>query len=321
MEDTGRTMPLKRAGAALAAGGGSAWRSLLRLVAVLIPLSLVLGGLDCLGAFGFLDRLLGPVTAFVGLPGSAIIVLLASALIDVYAGAAAVVFLSIDYRSAVILAAMCLAIHGLVRETAAMRKTGSSGTKMVLLRLAFGLGAGWGIHLILPPGYGFKPFSVALGLSSLPPVQALGAWAGRVCPVSLKIAVVVFAVGALRIILAEFRGLDFLAKVLAPFMRFLGLDPVDALYWNAANAVGYLYCAGLVTGDIESGRIKRQDGDLFNHNALLCHSLVEETAFFMLLGLPLFWLVIPRLVMSAGLTWMERFRRRVVRRSFRAGVA
>lgn len=74
-------------------------------------------------------------------------------------------------------------------------------------------------------------------------------------------------------------------------------------------------------GQKRGGSIKRQDGDLFNHNALLCHSLVEETAFFMLLGLPLFWLVIPRLVMSAGLTWMERFRRRVVRRSFRAGVA
>lgn len=154
-----------------------------------------------------------------------------------------------------------------------------------------------------------------------PVARIPGAWGLRAGALSLDIALVVLAVGALRIVLAEFGGLLFLSRILAPFMRFLGLGPADSLYWVAANVAGYPYCAGLLAGDIESGKIKRQDGDLFNHNALCCHALVEDTAFFMILGLPLFWLVIPRLVMATALTWIERIRRRYVRRSFRAGVA
>jgi len=321
MEDNGRSGPLRRAGAALASGGKAAARSLLRLVAILLPLTVAMGLLDWCGAIRLLDRFLGPVTAIFGLPGSSVLALAAAAFIDIYAGVAAMAFLSLDMRAAVILAVICLVSHSLIAETAAMKKSGSSATKMVLLRLVCSLVAGWSTHLLLAPGFGEAAFSVALGLGMAPLARIPGAWAARSGALSLDIAIIVMAVGALRIILEEFGGMTFLSRVLAPFMRFLGLDPSDSLYWVSANVAGYPYCAGLLTGDIESGKIKRQDGDLFNHNALFCHALIEDTAFFMVLGLPMFWLVIPRLVMATALTWIERIRRRYVRRSFRAGVA
>jgi hypothetical protein len=321
MEENGRSGPLRRAGAALAGGGKAALRSLLRLAAILLPLTVAMGLLDWCGAIRFLDRFLGPVTGFFGLPGSSVLALAAAAFVDIYAGVLVMAFLSLDMRAAVILAVICLAAHSLIAETAAMKKSGSSATKMVLLRLVCGLAAGWGTHLILAPGFGEAAFSTALGLGVTPLPRIPGAWGLRAGALSLDIVLVVMAVGALRILLGEFGGMTFLSRVLAPFMRFLGLDPTDSLYWVSANVAGYPYCAGLLTGDIESGKIKRQDGDLFNHNALFCHALVEDTAFFMVLGLPLFWLVIPRLVMATALTWIERIRRRYVRRSFRAGVA
>ena len=321
MEENGRSSPLRRAGAALAGGGKAAVRSLLRLVAILLPLTAAMGLLDWCGAIRFLDRFLGPVTGFLGLPGSSVLALLAAAFIDSYAGVVAMAFLSLDMRAAVILAVICLASHSLIAETAAMKKSGSSATKMILLRLVFGLAAGWVTHLMLAPGFGEAAFSTALGLGVTPVVRIHGAWGLRAGALSFDVAAIVMAVGALRIVLGEFGGLAFLSRVLAPFMRFLGLGPTDSLYWVSANVAGYPYCAGLLTGDIESGKIKRQDGDLFNHNALFCHALVEDTAFFMVLGLPMFWLVIPRLVMATALTWIERIRRHYVRRSFRAGVA
>jgi len=321
MEENGRSGPLKRAGAALAGGGKAAVHSLLRLAVILLPLTVAMGLLDWCGAIRLLDRFFGPATAFFGLPGSSVLALVAAAFIDIYAGVAVMAFLSLDMRAAVILAVICLASHSLIAETAAMKKSGSSATKMVLLRLVFGLAAGWGTHLVLAPGFGETAFSVALGLGVTPVARIAGAWGLRAAALSLDIAIIVMAVGALRIVLEEFGGMTFLSRILAPFMRFVGLDPADSLYWVSANVAGYPYCAGLLTGDIESGKIKRQDGDLFNHNALFCHALVEDTAFFMVLGLPMFWLVIPRLVMATVLTWIERIRRRYVRRSFRAGVA
>ena len=103
-------------------------------------------------------------------------------------------------------------------------------------------------------------------------------------------------------------------------MRFLGPPAKASFLWIVINVVGYAYGAGIVVAEIESGRMKPQDGDLFNHHAAVCHSLLEDTALFLALGLPLFWLTLPRLAMAAVVVWAERARRHYFRRSFRAGI-
>jgi spore maturation protein SpmB len=305
----------------VAKGSKSAVTSLLHLAKVLLPLAVAMGLLDWLGVLAFLDGNLSPLTSWLGLPGSAILAVAAAMLMDVYTAIAVAVFLGMDLRAATILAAFCLTSHNLVTETAAMRRSGSSGTKMVLLRLACALGMGWLYSLILPRGLSSWAFSAPLGLAGFQLSGAIAAWALRSGVIGLKIALVVLAVGAFKLVIQEFKGMEILARILAPFMKFLGLPAAFAPYWVAANAAGYAYSAGLVSGDIVSGRIKRQEGDLFNHGAALCHALVEDTALFMVVGLSLFWLVVPRLALATAITWVERIRRHYFRRSFRAGVA
>jgi hypothetical protein len=65
--------------------------------------------------------------------------------------------------------------------------------------------------------------------------------------------------------------------------------------------------------------MKRQDADLFNHHAAVCHSLVEDSALYAMVGIPLVWITLPRLALAVAVTWLERLRRRIVLHSFKAG--
>ena len=65
--------------------------------------------------------------------------------------------------------------------------------------------------------------------------------------------------------------------------------------------------------------MKPQEADLFNHHAAVCHSLMEDTVLFLAIGVPLFWITLPRLVLALLAVWLERARRRIFRRSFRVG--
>jgi hypothetical protein len=65
--------------------------------------------------------------------------------------------------------------------------------------------------------------------------------------------------------------------------------------------------------------MKRQEADLFNHHAAVSHSLLEDTILYAALGIPVFWLTVPRLAMAILVVWAERLRRTAFRRSFRVG--
>lgn len=288
-----------------------------------MALSALLTGL--LGRFGLIDALSsladGPLAPF-GLPGKALLVLVAAAFLDLYAALAVGAVLFLDLREATILAVMCLAAHDLPRETRAMRRSGSSGTKMILLRFAGAAIVGWALDFLLPSRLSRSPLS--LGLLALPSagelLPALGAWAPRAGLLLAAAAAFVLVLGVVERLFAAFRGVELLARFSAPAMRFFGLPRRDAALFASANALGYGYAAGLAAAEIEDGRIKQRDGDLFNHHAAASHSLIEETLLLAFAGLPVFWLLVPRLAGAAVLVWAERARRHYFRRSFRAGI-
>jgi hypothetical protein len=71
--------------------------------------------------------------------------------------------------------------------------------------------------------------------------------------------------------------------------------------------------------EIEEGRLSKFDSDLLNHNAAICHSLLEDSLLFASIGVPVAVLILPRLALSAVVVWLERARRWLFRKSFQAG--
>jgi len=295
---------------------GNAWF----LLRIIVPVTLAVAILGWSGILEVLARLLAPAMGLLGLPGEASLVLISSMLLNIYSAIAVAGSLGLDLRAATILAIMCLTAHNLLVETAVMKKTGSSASKMVALRIGVAILAGWLYNLLLPASLALSPFSAAAAAGSRPEFAAmLGQWALTTGKLALKICVIVLGIMVAQRLLEEFKVMDFLSRLLRPVMKFLGLPDSASFLWIVINVVGYAYGAGIVVEQIGAGRMKPQEGDLFNHNAGICHSLLEDTALYLAVGISLFWLTVPRLVLASAVVWLERARRHYFRRSFRVG--
>ena len=111
----------------------------------------------------------------------------------------------------------------------------------------------------------------------------------------------------------------FLSRLFAPIMKLFGLPREASFLWIVINVVGYAYGAGIIEEQVHEGSMKPQDADLLNHHAAISHSLLEDSVLFLAVGIPFLWITLPRLVLAILVVWLERARRRFLRRSFRAG--
>jgi len=137
----------------------------------------------------------------------------------------------------------------------------------------------------------------------------------------IKVSILVFLIMIAQKLMEEYRVTEGLSRIFAPLMRVFGLPREASFLWIVINVVGYAYGAGIVVERVKSGKMKSQGADLFNHHAAISHSLFEDTALYLALGVSLFWLVIPRLLIALAVVWLEKLRRHWFRRSFKVGTA
>jgi spore maturation protein SpmB len=310
---------LGRIRGALAAGMKKAFSTILFLTKIMVPTSLVVALLGWSGILQVVAGILSPLMRLIGLPGQAALVCLSSALLNIYSAIAVMGSLSLSLRDATILALMCLTAHNLIVETTVMKSAGSSALKMVILRLGGSILFGLILNLLLPQSMAETVFSAGIGVEQKAFWAMMGGWGIATVKLIVKVTVYVVAIMLTQSLFQEFKIIDFLSKLLSPFMKIFGLPSEASFMWIVINIVGYAYGAGIIKAEYEAGRMKKQDGDLFNHHAAICHSLMEDTILYAALGVGIFWLTIPRLIMATAVVWIERFRRNHFKKSFRVG--
>lgn len=318
-DDEQRGLPA-RLGRSVLSGLSTSLGTIWFLLKIILPITLAMALLSWSGVLEGIARFLSPLMGLIGLPGTGALVFLSSMLLNIYSAIAVAGSIALSMREGTILAIMCLSAHSLFVETAVMRKTGSSALKMVLLRIGVALVAAALFNLILPASFGTELLSASAAPARQAFLPMLGAWALSTGRLVLKIVIIVVLITLTQRLLEEFGIMSFLSRLLAPLMKVFGLPAEASFLWLVINIVGYSYGAGIIKERIDSGKMKPQDGDLFNHHAAVCHSLLEDTALYAAVGIPLFWLTVPRLILASAVGWIERIRRHYFRRSFRAGV-
>jgi len=324
-----------------------------------LPASLLVAALRWTGVLGTLSSWLAPGMRFLGLPGEAALVLAGSAVAGLYAAIPLVHGLGIGGRALSILAVMCLTARNLPAETVLMKRTGSSALKMIFLRLAFAAAAGFACNALLPyseaeaaacaaaaetatgeeAAIAFPGAAEALeAAEAVPPesatavpaapstrngrpplVGALGDWARDASLTLLEMIAIVALVAVLQKVLDELGFMRALSTGLAPALRAFGLPRGTDALWIVIQAMGYRFGAKTLRARIDAGEIAARDGDLLNHHAALCHSLLEDTVLFAAFGAPVLLITLPRIGMAALVTWLERARRYLFRKSFQVG--
>jgi hypothetical protein len=326
----------------------SAMKTAWLLLRIMVPVSFVAAALEWLGAMRFLAVWLDPVMKFVGLPGSASLAIISSIFINIYSAIAVIGTLGLSGRALTIIAIMCLIAHNLPVEVAVMKKTGSSVFRMIFLRVFMMILAGFVFNAVLPGKEKAREPAAASGQADVLPADAalteaesasepdvrpvpdapyvrppflaaLKAWGLSTLELLVKMIVLIVLVMILQKLLEETGVMTALSKISAPFLKVLGLPAGTSVLWIVIQTVGYAYGAAVLIDQVNEGKLTSHDGDLLNHHAAICHSLLEDTVLFAAIGAPILLITLPRLAMAFAVVWIERARRWLFRKSFEVG--
>lgn len=270
---------------------------------IMLPVSFCVMLLSYFNILPYLSSFAAPVFTLLGLPGDAALVFVTSIFTNIYTVIALMSNMDFSVREGVILAMMCLISHNYLVETLVQKKTGSSAVAMVVLRFTCSFIAAFILNLLLPDmgsRLAYQP-AVALGLT-----ETLQNWLQNSLILSLKVVVIISVLMVVQRLLEEFGILKWLSSLLGPVMDVFGLPRQVAFLWLVGNTLGLAYGSAVLMDYAKQGRLTEKEADLLNFHLAISHSQLEDPLLFAVLGLPVLWLIIPRIVLAIIVVWMRR---------------
>lgn len=274
------------------------------LIKITVPVTFAVFVLNYTGILQVVSTAIEPFFRFLGLPGESAFVLITSMLANVYSVVAVLSTLGLPIRESVILAVMCLISHGFLIETAVLKRTGSSAYRMLLLRLVSSLVAGVLLNWLLPtmPGKVLNTATAVQGSF----LQSFLAWGQGMFFLCIKIMVLITGLLILQRLLEEFGVIKLLSRLMRPLLTVFGLPESTSLSWLIANIVGLAYGSAVMMEQVETKKLSKADADLVNHHVAISHSQLEDPLLFLAIGLPMHWLIWPRVLLAIAAVWLRK---------------
>ena len=270
---------------------------------IMLPVSLFVTLLSYFTILPYISSFASPLFTLIGLPGDAALVFVTSIFTNIYTVIALLSTLDFSVRESLIMATMCLISHNFVVETIVLQKTGSSAVWMVILRVLGSFVAAIGLNWLLPEMNGKM---MAETVASLGFWETMLHWLESSVMLGLKIVLVISGLMILQRLLEEFGILKILSAMLSPLMRLFGLNPDVAFLWLVGNTVGLAYGSAIMMDYAKMGKLVHKEADLLNHHLAISHSQLEDPLLFVVMGLPVGWLIFPRVVLAMLVVWVRR---------------
>ena len=92
--------------------------------------------------------------------------------------------------------------------------------------------------------------------------------------------------------------IHYIVRVLRPLLKTMGLSQVVGLLWLTAVVFGIAYGGAVIVEETKERHIKKEDLEKLHLSIGINHSMVEDPALFLSLGLSAFWLWVPRFILA-----------------------
>jgi len=292
---------------AVKAGLKKGWSGLIWLVKILVPVSLATALMVHYQLLHHLDFLLQPVMTMIHLPASAAIVLVIGVFTGIYGTVAALSVMSFSMAHMTLIAVFTLISHNLIQESMVQANSGLRFSTAVIFRLVIS----FIVTMICGWIMGVDPGSA--GASGVPVLQAvpgplspmLADWAGDTAWLCVKILCIIMPLMVVMELARVFHLIEAMTRITAPVLRIMGLDRSCALLWMTAAVFGLAYGAAVI---VEETKNNTHDPKVLTRLHLsigVNHAMIEDPSLFLPLGLPAFWLWIPRLAAAMAAAWLH----------------
>ena len=219
-------------------------------------------------------------------------------LTGIYGGIAAMVVLPLTTNEMTLIAIFLLISHNLIQEGIIQSQSGLKPFKATLFRLAASVVTVMIVSIFLGP----EPAQV---VAKGTPVAVQAAfitliknWLIATLYLSLKIFVIIMVIMILLEMMKIFNMIPHIVKVLTPLLKTMGLDQRAGILWLTAIVFGLAYGGAVIVEEAKEGYITKEELEKLHLSIGINHSMIEDPALFLSLGLSAFWLWIPRLIVA-----------------------
>ncbi len=285
----------------------SAIKTGLWLLSITVPVSFAVLVMKLTGMLDVVARFFEPLFSLFGLPGESALVFVTACFLNIYSCIAVIETLGLTGRTVTILALMCLISHNLPVESAVQKRIGTNLFRITAVRLIASFVGAFALNYLLPED------SKQLILNNTESEIVVNgiwieikSWLLGISYLCVKIMVLVMGLMILQRVLEEFRVTHFLSRLMKYPLMILGVPQEAAFLWIVANTLGLAYGAGVIVDHVESGRLSREHANILNYHIGISHSLLEDTCLFLAIGVSVWWITIPRIILAAIVVWIKR---------------
>jgi hypothetical protein len=230
-------------------------------------------------------------------------------LAGIYALLGAAAMLPLSPEAITILGAIALVAHNLIIESSVQDRAGTPWWWMVGVRLVASLVAGlcvaWSIaalQALQVPALWLRcvPASAHTAVPAAGSFTAfLVGWGREALALLAKIMLVVTAMMIATEWIREIGLMTKLERLAQPVLRWLGLSERVAFPWLTAQLVGVTFGSGLLIEEVRERNVPPREVRALHTSIGINHSLIEDTLLLATVGASLFWIVVPRVLLSA----------------------
>ena len=282
----------------------STTKTCLWLVKLTVGVSFAIMFLKYFNILPWVSNLLTPIFNGIGLPGEAAFPFVTGYFVNVYAAISVAVAFDFDVRALTILSTMVLCAHNMITETAVQKKTGTSATRIVIVRTISAFTLAFFLNKLLPGevmaqlhgGYDHKSEFMVL----------FKEWLASTVTVVVKMTLLIYTLAILQKIMAEYGVIRWISRFLKYPLAFFGLPARTSFLWIVANTLGLAYGAAVMIEEVESGKVTKRDVDLLNSHIAISHSNFEDLFLLSAMGATWYVLLFSRWIGSFILVWELR---------------
>ena len=283
----------------LRTGSRKGWGSFVWICKILIPTSFLVILIQWSGLLYQAVPLLNPLMRLINLPGEAALPIISGVLIGPYTTIAIVTVIPFSLEQITLIAIFTMIAHSLIIEGIIQHKSGINAAKITLIRLASAILT----VFIVSQFFGDTTRSIivpAYLTVATPFIEVLKVWGVGTIELLIKILIIIMAAMIALECLKSLGWMEYLLNFSQPVMKILGLSHRTALLWVTAVVFGLTYGGAVIIEEAKKGVLTKEELERLHISIGTNHSMVEEPALWLALGLNGFWLWVPKLITAVA---------------------
>jgi len=299
----------------LRAGTRKGWSSFGWICKLLLPTAFLVTLVQWGGLLSQVEYLLNPLMRLINLPGEAALPIISGMLIGPYTTIAIITVIPFTLGQMTLIAIFVMIAHSLIVEGIIQHKSGINVAKITPIRIAAAILA----VLVVSQFFADTTQGVVVPpelMATTPFIEVLKTWAIDMGRLLIKVFIIIMAVMIGLESLKSLGWMEYLLNFSQPVMKILGLSHRTALLWVTAVVFGLLYGGAVIIEEAKKGALTKAELERLHISIGINHSMVEDPALYLALGLNGFWLWVPRFVMAVIAVQVYRATKYLKKESF-----